>query len=91
MTEPSIIERVAKAICEGSGDYCFQREVTSASGNCVTCLNQARAAIAAMREPTELMCAAGGVMIAMNIDKPAFDYASIGYKYMIDAALKETA
>ena len=86
MTEPSMIERVAKAICEGSGDYCFQREVTSASGNCVTCLNQARAAIAAMREPTEEM------KRAATAKEYSDDLSCVGYAYsaMIDAALKET-
>lgn len=88
MTEPSIIERVAKAICEGSGDYCFQREVTSASGNCVTCLNQARAAIQAMYQPNDYM-------VESAFDGPTFRSASKTeiancWRLMVCAALKET-
>ena len=85
MTEPSIIERVAKAICDSSDQYCFWREAMDESV-CAGCLNQARAAIAAMQEPTRTMLAAGAV--GSGVDSTTVAFGS--WECMIDAALKET-
>ena len=49
----------------------------------------ARDAITAMREPTELMCAVGGVVIGMTPDKLVYDRAAAVFQKMIDVALEE--
>ena len=84
MPKVDVVERVARAICRAMwGDDCplmtaaaFEEEHWSQT------LADARAAIAAMREPTEAMCEAGkrgGTVGA----------AAASWRAMVDAALAE--
>lgn len=67
-----MIERIVKVV---SG-------VEGCKTNCSHCRKIAKAAIAAMREPTEEMLIAGHCTTAS-------DHLEMGYQAMIDAALKE--
>jgi hypothetical protein len=89
-----MVERVARAICKADG-----RDPDSdfTSGNATfpawqAYQSRARAAIEAMREPTEAMIEAGGLSDAARpYDGPEGEgcqfYPAIAYRAMIDAAL----
>ncbi len=99
MTDASMVERVARAICGNSlGGYCefvggdlgckVGRGESFNGKNCVATRDalqlsehwrEARAAIEAMREPTDAMEAAG----------ERFHFPENTWQAMIDAALKE--
>lgn len=91
----TMIERVARAICVASGldpDRPFSSSNYSKETEPQECawheyLPEARAAIAAMREPTEVMERAAFSNMDKNgypVGNPTSDYSA-----MIDAALKE--
>lgn len=80
MVEQTMVERVATAICSSEGCEC---------GVCPSIVKKARAAIKAMREPTEAMlvaphCEADGCD-AQYLEAEDFRHA---WQAMIDAALK---
>lgn len=83
-----MVERVARAIVDalsGSPSYIEAEELSSATvDGCFDLCAVARAAIAAMREPTEAMCAAG----ARKLEWAKFEEDDI-YIAMIDTALTE--
>jgi len=89
---PEMVERVARAICLNRGGQCDCHDAGSCfalSEHLLTESNptfhQARAAIKAMLEPTEVMVAAAA---------PAHEgeriMHKVAYRLMIDAALSET-
>lgn len=80
-----MIERVARAIAEEAamwGDEATRPEVRHAL---------ARAAIAAMREPTEAMVEAGASDVIQSPCNTSYEIATDAYRVMIDAALAEGA
>lgn len=77
-----MVERVAGAIYDAAGD-CDQ-EMNLAAARAL-----ARAAIAAMREPTEAMKAAGGFAYMERGGMNARDGSDDIWRAMIDAALKQ--
>lgn len=81
-----MVERVARALCEEVSERSFDSHST---GSKDIWRGQAKVAIAAIREPTKLMCAVGGVVIGMTPGKLAYDRAAEVFPKMIDAALKE--
>lgn len=87
MESESIVERVAKALCAADGmDWDAQSDpMTSGNGddNTIAYLHSARAAISAMREPTEEMVSDGWLADDEGGMKPRDCWA-----LMIDSALK---
>ena len=76
MTDMTMVERVARAICAPNEGF-------ACCGECEVIVEKARAAIAAMAEPTGAMITMGGY----TIGKPK---AKEVWKAMIDAALLES-
>lgn len=83
----SMVERVARAIYANrfgpDGRECLMDEPWHAA------IDAARAAIAAMREPTAIMVQQGAKTIVAVTDEPRdFHPAKVAYQAMIDEALK---
>ena len=77
-----IVERVARACCMATSigtEPCEFADGSLGGGQCTVCRGQARAAIGAMREPTEDMKLAGR--------EYANEHAGHCWQSMIDAAL----
>lgn len=103
MTDKSMIERVARVMAvadDRDPDKLLlqQRCEAHLSPKKVWHLyiSKARAALEAMREPTQSMISAGGATAFGGAGDPAFadmaaDMAKDAYKAMIDAALREAA
>ena len=90
----TMLEKVARAICSKSDEYCFWREgLANPDATCATCLAQAKAAIEAMLDPTDEMVKAGTVHWDPCDGSPirAVFEPTKPYQAMIDTALKETA
>ena len=86
-TDQSMIERVAFAICANADDSQLSNH-TVCPRLCLTCHNQAHAAIAAMREPTELVAIQVGDAINCA-PQTACDAARFVVGVFVDAALGE--
>ena len=90
----TMLEKVARAICSKSDEYCFWKDgLAEQDATCSGCLAQAKAAIDSMREPTGEMVKAGTVYWDPCDGSPiraAFEPTK-PYQAMIDTALKETA
>lgn len=97
-----MIERVARALCvldrrdpdsdrnSDGRDGPWQTEVLYPEGmdrKWYDYVSASRAAIAAMREPTEEMCSAGDPF-SLNADYPGGNYSATCWREMIDEALK---
>lgn len=86
MAEVSMVERVARAICKlRHGPKSFESHGMMRAA----CMADARAAIAAMREPTEAMCEGGAASAEFRCIH-ADDTPSV-WRGMIDAALEPDA
>jgi hypothetical protein len=94
----SRIERVAAAIANRRAGRRGSPEVTnvldilkSFSGGklYLEVMDDARAAIEAMREPTDAMAFAGANALAMEMQAPSPTLMAVGFVAMIDEALKE--
>lgn len=92
-----MVERVARAICASMGyapDMDASQEFTNRTGPMwMAYIQEARAAIGAMREPTEAMVEAGAEDVASEYDdgkdQKHRETARVSFTSMITAALKE--
>lgn len=86
-----MIERVAKALMQTDRAMCglevlSEKELEFDTAHKANSMKKARAAIAAMREPTKEMCKAGSERhMVSNLEEEA----KIKYQWMIDEALKK--
>ena len=86
---PEMVERVARALCRADGNP--GKPETEIDIIWHAWINPARAAIAAMREPTEAVKDAGyaAMLITLNDKFPPKPAALYVFRQMIDAALEE--
>lgn len=91
----SMVERMARAMLKSSGfDDCWTEDVetpdqtTVAIDGTADLLAVARAAILAMRDPTETMAQVGAEYCLDAFDNPRSDLAADAFRAMIDEALK---
>ena len=90
----TMLEKVARAICSKSDEYCFWKDgLAQQDATCSGCLDQAKAAIEALWEPTEAM-----LKTEMDLGGHGFRDGECDqadplkvWQAMISAALKETA
>lgn len=87
-----MIERVARAICQAGDSACDPSDVAYLGGGkdgplWQAYVPEAKAAIEAMREPTEAMAFTGGNVV---VDEDMSIVGKDVWQAMIDAALKDT-
>jgi hypothetical protein len=101
----TMVERVARAILRaelereaarllaegrtGDANALFTAAISGSGRHWKSRLDEARSAIAAMREPTEAMKLAGYSIIDPHEDGPREHHIDLAWQLMIDAALRE--